>query len=69
MVSLPTTSMRVFFVLTYLHAANSQRKADTQVVAVGPFDREDGVGDEKEDTERQDSDTDPAGDIDSFRDI
>lgn len=29
--------------LTYLHAADAQCKADTQVVAVGPFGRKNGV--------------------------
>lgn len=65
----PVFRLQGIQLLTCLHTANPQRKADTQVVAVGPFDREDSVGDEKEDTERQDSDTDPAGDIDSFRNI
>lgn len=37
---------------THLHAADTQCKADTQVVTVGPFDREDGVGDEKEEAKR-----------------
>jgi hypothetical protein len=53
----------------YLHAADTQGKADTQVVTVGPFNREDGVGDEEEDAKRQNSNTDPASDLDSLRSI
>lgn len=51
---------------THLHAADTQRKADTQVVTVGPFDREDGVGDEEEDAKRENGYTDPTGDFDSL---
>lgn len=50
----------------HLHAADTQRKADTQVVTIGPFDREDGVGDEEEDTKRENGYTDPTGDLDSL---
>lgn len=55
--------------MTYLHAADSQSKADTQIVTVGPFDGENSVRDEEEDAERENGDTDPASDIDSFRGV
>jgi hypothetical protein len=54
---------------THLHAADTQRKADTQVVTVGPFDREGGVGGEEEDAKRENGNTDPASDIDSLRGV
>lgn len=53
-------------IATHLHAADTQCKADTQVVTVGPFDREDGVGDEEEDAKRENGNTDPTSNIDSL---
>jgi hypothetical protein len=35
-------------------------------VTVGPFDREDGVGDEEEDAKRENGNTDPTSNIDSL---
>jgi len=36
----------------HLHAADTQCKADTEIMTVRPFHREDSVGDEKKDTKR-----------------
>jgi hypothetical protein len=55
--------------IAYLHAANTQREADTQIVTIRPFDGKNGIRDEKEDTKRENGDTDPTGDIDLFRSI
>jgi hypothetical protein len=45
--------------LTCLHATNPQRKADTQIMTVSPFDRQHGVGNQQEDTKRENGDADP----------
>ena len=49
-----------------LHAADAQGKADAEVVAVRPFDGQHRVGNEQENAERQDRDTNPAGDFNIF---